>query len=83
MSRTRSRQTGEAHASERPQVLSSDGPSPLSLNVVQPIHSVHEESAPEPARGYSPGEAAVQRMNRQPSKEVTTRATQVVITCKE
>src|ERR1700730_10522105 len=32
-----------------------------------------------PREGYNPGEAAVQRMKRQPSKEVTTRATQVVM----
>ena len=32
-----------------------------------------------PCEGYSPGEVAVQRMNRQPSKEVTTTATQVVM----
>ena len=29
--------------------------------------------------GYNPGEAAVQRMKRQPSKEATTTATQVVM----
>src|ERR1700704_4234313 len=34
---------------------------------------------PSPREGYSPGEAAVQRMNRQPSKEVTTTVTQVVM----
>src|ERR1700687_1848944 len=33
-----------------------------------------------PREGYSPGEAAVQRMKRQPSKEVTTTMTQVVMT---
>src|SRR6516165_3899369 len=32
-----------------------------------------------PREGYSPGEAAVQRMKRQSSKEVTTTATQVVM----
>src|SRR3984893_10704124 len=32
-----------------------------------------------PREGYSPGEAAVQRMKRQPSKEVTTTATPVVM----
>jgi hypothetical protein len=32
-----------------------------------------------PREGYSPGEAAVQRMNRQLSIEVTTTATQVVM----
>src|ERR1044071_9757470 len=32
-----------------------------------------------PREGYSPGEAAVQRMKRQPSKEVTTTVTQVVM----
>src|SRR4029077_18226552 len=31
-----------------------------------------------PCAGYSPGEAAVQRMKRQPSKEVTTMVTQAV-----
>jgi hypothetical protein len=32
-----------------------------------------------PHEGYSPGEAAVQRMNRQLNTEVTTTATQVVM----
>ena len=32
-----------------------------------------------PREGYSPGEAAVARMKRQPSKEVTTTVTQVVM----
>jgi hypothetical protein len=32
-----------------------------------------------PRDGYSPGEAAVQRMKRQPSKEVTTMVTQAVM----
>ena len=32
-----------------------------------------------PRDGYSPGEAAVQRMKRQPSNEVTTMVSQVVM----
>jgi hypothetical protein len=32
-----------------------------------------------PREGYNPGEVAVQRMKRQPSKEVTTSAHQVVM----
>src|SRR5271166_4189749 len=36
-------------------------------------------AAPSPREGYSPGEAAVARINRQPSKEVTTTVTQVVM----
>src|SRR5271166_4931530 len=32
-----------------------------------------------PREGYSPGEARVQRMNRQPSKEVTTTVAPVVM----
>ena len=41
----------EVHAGESPQVLPSDGPGPQSLDAVQSLHSVHEESAPKPARG--------------------------------
>ena len=72
-------QPREVHASERPQVLPCDGPGPQSLDVVEPRHSVHEESATEPARRVQPGEAAVQRMKRQPSKEVTTMVSQAVM----
>ena len=41
---------------------------------------LYMRSAPlSPRDGYSPGEAAVQRMKRQPSMEVTTMVTQVVM----
>ena len=43
------------------------------------MHSVHEESALSPREGYRPGEAAVQRMKRQPSTEVTMRVSPVVM----
>ena len=69
----------EVHAGKRAQVLPRDRPRPPSLDGVQPVHSIQEESALQPSRGYSPGEAAVQRMNRQLSTEVTTTATQVVM----
>src|SRR6185369_10726330 len=44
----------ESHSSERAHVLSSDGPTPESLDAVHHIHSVNKESSFESMRWVNP-----------------------------